>query len=334
MSITSELTIRKDNLPDSLELVYEYLFEVLPDNNIELKYEDQNVYTFLLSPNNYDYCENLSSGLNWLKLSNNEIYNFYHKSDKHIFSLNDSWMSFGWLEYIKNNRNKKITVLHIDDHQDLLSPRIYIKNNHWFNAINKKKISRENLHNIKEAIQTGAIGIGSILCVLFNSNPNIEILHLKQNSIDKYRQIKVKPTRKKFLDSEYNFIDVDFIDSNSTNYIVSSNISTLLKEIDKESNILLHIDMDYFNNRYNGDSDWKKVSVPDHDESYQKKLIDKIISSLEEVSLSGNIKHTGIAISPSFYPCKYWESMLTYLINNLVNIGVDLKNLQSYISNL
>jgi hypothetical protein len=67
--------------------------------------------------------------------------------------------------------------------------------------------------------------------------------------------------------------------------------------------ILLHVDMDYFNNRYDGDGDWRERTAildPGPDEVLAQ--VDRLTSTLREANLVSRIEDAVIAFSPGFFP--------------------------------
>jgi hypothetical protein len=82
--------------------------------------------------------------------------------------------------------------------------------------------------------------------------------------------------------------------------------------------ILLHIDLDYFNDRYGGGV------VAGRREPTEKEMIGRIDKFCEALSLSGlqhRIENTTIALSPGFCPSEYWQVLLKTLIAGLRQIG-------------
>ena len=72
--------------------------------------------------------------------------------------------------------------------------------------------------------------------------------------------------------------------------------------------ILVHIDMDYFNNRYDGDSDWE-IRDPGFNASSTeiRAKIDELASALCAPHIAPRIEDIVIAYSPGFFPAEYWQ---------------------------
>ena len=73
--------------------------------------------------------------------------------------------------------------------------------------------------------------------------------------------------------------------------------------------ILLHIDMDYFNNRYDGDSDWRqRLDVLDPPLEVVLSKIDELGKILTNSEIRGNIEDVVVSYSPGFFPAEYWSA--------------------------
>jgi hypothetical protein len=71
--------------------------------------------------------------------------------------------------------------------------------------------------------------------------------------------------------------------------------------------ILLHIDMDYFNNRYDCDSDWQdRAAVLDPPADQVRCKIDEMIGALAKAGVIDRLEDVVIAFSPGFFPAELW----------------------------
>jgi hypothetical protein len=71
--------------------------------------------------------------------------------------------------------------------------------------------------------------------------------------------------------------------------------------------VLLHIDMDYFNNRYDGDSAW--ASFPPRFDPDTHEIVDQIervAAALEDTGVGRRLEDIVIAYSPGFFPAELW----------------------------
>jgi hypothetical protein len=71
---------------------------------------------------------------------------------------------------------------------------------------------------------------------------------------------------------------------------------------------LLHIDLDFFNNRYNGDSNWR-TRPNRHDPPLADILasVDGVFTALAASGVAERVVDMSVAISPRFFPAEFWE---------------------------
>ena len=72
--------------------------------------------------------------------------------------------------------------------------------------------------------------------------------------------------------------------------------------------VLLHVDMDYFNNRYDGDGDWiDRMRRLDPPLDAVLAQIDKVAAAMEHGGLIDRIEDAAVAFSPGFFPAELWQ---------------------------
>lgn len=321
-----KITVKKKSVSNDNNLLIENIFEYFNNFRIELN-EDDNYYYIELFNNNYMYCENISSGLKFLKVDTKDVNKFCRIEKNSAICLSENWLPYAYL-YLKNKKGikkQKITILHFDDHKDLMEPFISAYNNKYRNSFTGESFSFSNLKNIKDSILDGSITIGSMLTTIAYMENDIDIIHFKQNTDD-----LTLPFSKGVNTANHfgirNRISINFKENKSkTNkYYRTSNLNSIYKNIDYNSACILHFDMDYFNNRYNASTEWVSNKYNhDPDIQIQIKKIDDIIEMLKHLKSMVNIEFVLIGISPSFYPVEFWEKGLTHLTNRLVELGFD-----------
>jgi hypothetical protein len=100
------------------------------------------------------------------------------------------------------------------------------------------------------------------------------------------------------------------------NYTLSESLDGWLRDIPENAVILLHIDCDYFNNRYDGDSDWREHShAHDPSASRVKQSVEEMCSAV--TSIVDRLDDVTIALSPSFFPAEYWGATVESLISTV-----------------
>lgn len=327
-----------NSLPKDDELRDKYLQNYFPDRIVTSELVNDKWLLKIEFPDKLDYFidNRISSGLNWWKssLSITDIYKSYKRFDKNKYqiSLSDAWTLYSWSLWLTKSAKKgiypsEIVILHVDDHNDLMSPRIFRHNNLWYDAISNDKFDLLNPESVECSINTGAISMGSFILPLLLKIPKVQIRHLCNTNY-----LENRPSRSS-IDVEYEK-DSLLKPNNCRPSIILSNISKnshssheycLTDDINEwidtpyDCPILLHIDFDYFNNRFNGDSDWDKYQMLNNS-SFNDIInrIDKIFLGLKNSKIKKRIVDITLAISPGFFPAEFWE-LTTSKIDSHIN---------------
>lgn len=101
-------------------------------------------------------------------------------------------------------------------------------------------------------------------------------------------------------------------------YIGTDDLAAWTADIPADAAVLLHIDLDYFNDRHGGGH-----PSPGRDPSEFESLIRvrEICTALAARGLAARIEHTAICCSPGFCPSERWEALLWHLRDGLKRIG-------------
>lgn len=320
------IRISKSKLPsnsaDALEFIYDYF------NGFDIDCTELSEYYQLsIRPNLYTYCEDLTQGLNFLGIAENEISQYCVINDNMALCLSENWLPYAFAKMRERDNAKfeKCFFIHIDDHSDLMSPFVDKKDHCYFNMITNEQVDFRNSESLKHAILSGSITIGSMLSAIVYSLSQVYIFHLKQNA--PRNECWIRKTTIKDCMFLANRLSVS-LDQRKTlehqgNYFCTSDFSEIKAKIPKNIPCVLHVDMDYFNNRYNASTDWNNCdNIHNPSWSKQKEKIDEIIRYVKTIQSITEIKYVLLGVSPSFYPVEYWNVGLTYLVTELKKIGV------------
>lgn len=281
-------------------------------------------------PDFFDYYVDpyLAEGLAWWQsgLSVSEIPFAVKKDQGFQLSLNDSWTLFAWSQWLssvyieKNKLPSEIVVLHVDDHDDLMSPRVWNEEFGWNDAITRKSLNLLEPESVSNAIRSGAIGVGSFIAPLLHSIQKVQIRHLCATNYSVLRQgcyslmptlvsdQLLSPNSKRLAVELHAYQDLTSKKNSKSTYRVTADVNEWLRDLPVNIPILLHIDMDYFNNRFNGDSDWE-LHTDRYDPSVEEviTLIDAMFSALYENGAIDKICDIEVALSPAFFPAELWK---------------------------
>lgn len=333
------VVVDRRNLPPDEEARMDAVHDYFPDHLIEV-HDTSTHYHLGLQRSNYDYCEDIGEGLNWLGVDRDDVRNFYVSGPKSFLCLLESWIPYGWSTFLANNnyRENRIAVIHLDDHADIMSPKIGLYGADWKDMFTHAAIDMGSPETMKQAVLSGAITLGSMMTPLLHHLDRVDVFHLAYGGSTASMSIDRITIDDDLLDPGRRRMAVD-ISSNvgrtqhdASRYLRTPEIADIVKSIHPRVDILLHIDMDYFNNRYNGSDECKdRPARHDRPLDLQKEEMTRICESFVRAGIVERIRHVSIGISPSFYPSEFWEEALTFLLRGLVASGLPVSDLLEYI---
>lgn len=271
----------------------------------------------------------LDEGLAWWgdALKYEEMASARKRRGRVLLSLNDTWTLESWSEWLAQSSNLKgITVLHVDDHKDLGTPRVFVSKDGWIDPIVGSAVDLTQPETVTNAIRSGAFGMGSFLTPFLHFYPDADVRHLCQKP--KCTQttdsvIKLEIVKDSLLDPEASRpsirLEAATTGAGKGRYRFTDDLDAWLEEVaDSESAILLHIDMDYFCNRYDGDSDHIEQPGPLNSSITEiLSRIDELTAALRRHGLTQRLADVVIAFSPGFYPAEFWADSCDRLLAGL-----------------
>jgi hypothetical protein len=89
--------------------------------------------------------------------------------------------------------------------------------------------------------------------------------------------------------------------------------------------LLLHVDFDYFCNRFDGDSDWEgRPTRNPADRAEVLRRIDALAEAIAGAAIAPRIASVCGALSPGFFPAEFWGESVERLARGLSRAGVDV----------
>jgi hypothetical protein len=238
------------------------------------------------------------------------------REGKILTALYDTWTLQSWSEWLARTpapRASDVVVLHVDDHRDLGSPRLFLSDGRLVDGITGAHVSIGDPATVEAAIHSGAIGMGSFMTPFLHAVPNAEVRHLcqppKTTTPANFRFVPAT-VRDTLLQPGALRPAIEFEPAARTapgTYLQTSDPVAWAKDVVGRP-ALLHIDMDYFNNRYDGDSDWQERPnrlEPELDIVLDK--VDELVNALRTSGACRCIEDVTIAFSPGFFPAELWQ---------------------------
>lgn len=271
----------------------------------------------------------IDEGLNWWggNLKYEDMATARKRRGRLLLSLNDTWTLESWSQWFAQHPNSQsITVLHVDDHKDLGAPRVFVDGKSWTDPILGTAIDLAMPDTVTSAIQSGAFGMGSFLTPFLHCYPQTDVRHLCQapkckRTFDSL--IRLGVVKDSLLNPEAVrpavHLEACAEGTGEGRYRFTDNLDAWLENlIDSDTTFLLHIDMDYFCNRYDGDSDHVEQPGPLNCSLAEiLSRIDELTSALKNRGLTQQIADIVIAFSPGFFPAEFWAASCDRLLEGL-----------------
>ncbi|HDS1738292.1 TPA: hypothetical protein QEM67_000117 [Pseudomonas putida] len=244
-----------------------------------------------------------------------------------LLALNDTWTLESWSEWLARTPYLQgITVLHVDDHKDLGAPRIFNRQDGWLDPVAKQVVNLHEPRSVTSAIMSGALGMGSFLTPFLHRYPDTQVRHLCQgpkctSTIDS--RIRLEFQCDTLLDHSAMRPAISLVsDDGGTGagrYRFTHDLCAWLEGLSQgDAPILLHVDMDYFCNRYDGDSDHIEYPGPLNDTLPQVlDRIDALTDALHRHGLVDRLADIVVAFSPGFFPAEFWAESCDRLLVGL-----------------
>ncbi|MFK3888826.1 hypothetical protein [Sphingomonas sp. NPDC079357] len=243
----------------------------------------------------------------------------HRRSARVLTALYDTWTLPSWSEWAARAApaaDTPITILHLDDHRDLGSPRLAAFNGGLRDLITGDLFDIREPSTVLAACVSGAVGMGSFLTPFLIAFPNCDVRQLGQApKITATTDYTVAPATVKddllqpgVARPAIRLEPAADGGAGPGRYRATADLGDWLDGIGSGP-VLLHVDMDYFNNRYDGDGDWPD-RVRRHDPPLDDVLlrIDEVTGAMRSAGLLERIEDAVVAFSPGFFPAEMWQA--------------------------
>ncbi|WP_210162884.1 GNAT family N-acetyltransferase [Pleomorphomonas oryzae] len=261
----------------------------------------------------------LDVGLKWWggHIRREEMASAFRRDGRLTRCLYDSWTLVSWARWLERRGPtalESVIILHVDDHRDLGSPRLVDEGSSWRDLISGRNCDLRDPSSVIAAIESGAIGMGSFMAPFLAIAPHAEVRHLCQPPKALRTQdfeIRRVTTPDNLLEPGAPRLGIGLTPVapgiGRGRYRITPSIDDWLDGVDGRP-ILLHIDLDYFCNRYDGDSDWAFRSERlDPPPAAIDRQMDDLVKALNLRRVAERIEDVVLAFSPGFFPAELWS---------------------------
>ena len=260
----------------------------------------------------------LEEGLRlWGGIGLNQMPMAQRRSGRVLRALYDTWTLHSWSEWFRGTDHasgETLTILHIDDHRDLGSPRLFRRSGRWVDSITGEVFEFDDPASVRSAIESGAVGMGSFLTPVLHRFPEADVRQLGQapkvtGTTDYRVELTTEPDCMLEPGAERPAVKLHtgVEGTGPRRYRITDDPARWVEDV-RPGPVLLHIDMDYFNNRYDGDGDWReRAEVLDPELNKVLVEIDRVTATLRDSGIVSQIGDAVVAFSPGFFPAELWE---------------------------
>lgn len=231
---------------------------------------------------------------------------------KYDFCLEDSWSGYFVAKQIERGcEGESIVFIHLDDHTDMMSTLLLMHEGVLIDPHSNSIFDPSDTRDWVNSIKGGAVGIGSFVTALYFLKQSFHVLHLNHTN-ESSSQLAIRPkriTHPLLPRARFASLDKDTEKSSKPigTYSAAKTATKLLRDIPK-GRVIVHIDLDYFINDYNGNIG----SVPEGTEKTRRKnalsLINDFFDRLEMEEIK--VERFIIASSPGFCSSAHWGWLL------------------------
>ena len=239
--------------------------------------------------------------------------------------LNDSWTLLEWSKCLTEETSARgIVIVHLDSHSDLMSPMLSCHGSDLRDLFTGADFDINIPWSVEAAIASGAVGIGSFIVpylhqskceMLIHICPPTYLPHLRGWGSLENCSASTLPYPG-LLRPSVRRIEGESRDGHCR-HIVTETLDGLGVEL-RGKIVLLHVDLDFFNNRINGDSHWHEIENP-HNPSIDI-MISEVGRVFRELRTCGmeTPHNVVVACSPEFCPAEYWKPLLDAIQDSLI----------------
>jgi hypothetical protein len=246
-------------------------------------------------------------------------------------ALEDSWTALSWSRWLSRRASPEppdAVVLHVDDHRDFDSPHLAIESSGFTDLITGEPVLLEQPATVHDAVRSGAIGVAGFFAPFLHRFRLLEVRHLRagvpphnegwcpllmRENVDRVlRPGQERPAIELGAPGEGTHA--------AHRYMATSDLERWLRDLPPLP-MLLHIDLDYLCNRFNGDSDWHSSSGHDPPPVVVREALTDLFDALEASEAATAIENVAIALSPGFFPAEHWLQAIATVEERAPRLG-------------
>jgi len=213
-------------------------------------------------------------------------------------------------------------IVHVDDHTDLNPSMVKPLSSPGFlyDPFFGKAIDLADASSVVAAVQRGVVSKGNFLLSYLLAYPGCRTVHVGRTEAE--QQFLFSPGVEPVVLggrqlTRHSFIFEPVSRSSPWTLRQTAFLPTDLPIGAEEGGVWLDIDLDYFWNRYNGDSDRRYVvAVPNERDDVERRVA-HFLTELATVNWLARVSAISVAVSPGFFPSEYWADAIPAVCNGI-----------------
>ena len=237
-----------------------------------------------------------------------------YRSSTPLFDLcfEDCWSGYFIAKRLEMQTDRgDLLLIHLDDHADMMPTLLCRSAEALINPASGEAFDPASTSNWETAIRWGAVTIGNFITPLFYTGTSVHVRHINNTTESQERWHVSRDSCQYDLIPDKQFAAVKKHHSRNGEsigtYWVGSNPEDVLNCIE-HSWTLVHIDLDYFINDFNGESRGDSYLPSATLQVEAKQKMERFFKALTR--LSSTVDRWLIATSPGFCASFHWEFLL------------------------
>ncbi|MDX1557761.1 MAG: hypothetical protein ABJM11_11025 [Marinobacter sp.] len=245
-----------------------------------------------------------------------EFARFHARLADYDLCMEDSWTGYFVSQCLAaSNSPEPLVMIHLDDHTDMMDTLLVLTPDGLIDPGACQPFNPARPADWPAAIRSGAVGIGSFVTALYYLPQPVHVLHL--NNVADSRQKRSAVVSRSVahpLLPNARFASIEKRTRQSADqlgtYVCSDDATRLLRSL-PEGRLVVHIDLDYFINDYNGNLGAVPALSID---ALRGRASERMETFFEALARTGaKVERWIIATSPGFCCAHHWNWLLNAL---------------------
>jgi hypothetical protein len=240
----------------------------------------------------------------------------------YVLSLSHCWALWAW-SYALQRLTEPLTLVHLDAHADLEIPALVCSDaaGRFTAPVGSHCLNLTESASVASFIEHGFIGVGSFIVPLVFANPNCHFVHVEpiepRPRAPRLAYLEPRRVAHQSLFGVHERPAAVIESEGKQCYLRLSNLDDLAR-LDPYGSVLLDIDMDYFCNPFEAEEkNGGGGNISCHCWEEIEQAIARVTTVLQSSMWGEYVRIVTVALSPGFFPSRYWAAALANIESGL-----------------